>query len=295
MVPPSGRQFSLRHGDQRTVLVEVGGGIREYSVGDRVVLDGYPVGEMADGGRGQPLLPWPNRIRDGRYHFNGSDLQLPINEAEHSNAIHGLTRWSNWTATEVSDKRVTLMLLVYPQPGYPFSLLLAIEYELGGDGLTVTTRAVNVGTEPLPFGAGYHPYLAPAGSLDETELLVPAARRLQFDERQLPTGALADVAGTAYDFRSPRALGDLRIDACFTGLDREGGTARVRAGRTTLWMDSSFTHLMVFTGDTLAPERRRRGLAVEPMTCPPDAFNSGKDVHVLQPRESFVARWGISP
>jgi aldose 1-epimerase len=126
-------------------------------------------------------------------------------------------------------------------------------------------------------------------------LHVPAGQHLEMDERQLPTGRVREVAATPLDFRSAHRVGRLHMDACFTGFTREGGIARVKAAETTLWMDSAFTHLMVFTGDTLTPRRRRRGLAVEPMTCPPDAFNSGKDLVILQPREPFVARWGLSP
>src|SRR5579875_1806009 len=93
VVAPSGRQYLLTGpGGQRAVVVEVGGGLRDYAVGDQPVLDGYGEDELCSGGRGQILAPWPNRVGDGRYAWAGRDFQLPLTEVEHGNAIHGLVR-----------------------------------------------------------------------------------------------------------------------------------------------------------------------------------------------------------
>src|SRR5262245_26265284 len=116
---PSGEQHEIRFGDQRAVIVEVGGGLREYDVGGRAVLDGYPLEDMASGGRGQVLLPWPNRIDDGSYAFNRRKYQLPLTEPANHNASHGLVRWANWTVERGGDDRVTMHHLLHPQPGYP--------------------------------------------------------------------------------------------------------------------------------------------------------------------------------
>ncbi len=301
-LPPSGEQFELRHRSHRAVVVEVGGGLRTYRDGERDVLDGYGLDEMASGGRGQALMPWPNRLRDGRYEFAGRSLQLALSEPETHNAIHGLVRWANWIPTEREPARVRMEHVLHPQTGYPFTLALAIEYTLDDDGLTVTTEATNAGSAPCPFGAGAHPYLtAGVQRIDGCTLKAPGARRLLVDERSLPTGSEA-VTDTAFDFRAPREIGEARLDTAYTELERDAdGLARTQLiapdGRTgvTLWQDASYTHLMLFTGDTLPPARRRQGLAAEPMTCPPDAFASGEGVRVLGPGEQFTARWGIAP
>ena len=138
---PSGKQIELRAGDQRVVVVEVGAGLRSYTVGDREVLDGYGADEMANAGRGQVLIPWPNRIEDGAYEFCGSWHHLPLTEPEARNAIHGLVRWVSWSVAERDDDRVVLEHTLHPQPGYPFSLALSIEYSLSDDGLQVTSKA----------------------------------------------------------------------------------------------------------------------------------------------------------
>jgi aldose 1-epimerase len=300
--PPSGEQVELVFGDQRAIVVEVGGGLRAYSAGDWGVLDGFREDEMAGAGRGQPLLPWPNRLRDGRYRFAGRDLQLALTEPARNNAIHGLVRWANWFVAERSDRHAVMEHLLHPHPGYPFTLRLSLRYALAPDGLTVTIGAVNEGGEPCPFGAGMHPYVSVGTeTLDDAELLVPAARRLISDDRGIPVGS-EPVAGTDCDFRVGRRIGDTRLDTDYAGLDRDAdGRARVwlaspeSGRRVAVWQDERFDHLMVFTGDTLPEDRRRRSIAVEPMSCPPNAFASGDGLLVLEPGEAFSGSWGIAP
>jgi aldose 1-epimerase len=284
------------------VVVEVGGGLREYVVESRALLDGYPLERMADGGRGQPLLPWPNRLRDGQYTFGEQKLQLPIEEVERHNAMHGLTRWLNWHAIDQSTDHVTLELVLHPRPGYPFTLQLQIDYALGDAGLTVRTTARNVGQTALPFGAGQHPYFSVGTpSVDAATLQIGASGRLELDpERRLPTGRILPVANTDLDFRSPRPIGPLVLDDCFCQLARDAdGRARVRLSSSetgtslTVWMGEHYGYAQVFSGDTLVPERRLNGLAIEPMTCPPDAFRSGTDLIVLAPGESVQLAWGV--
>jgi galactose mutarotase-like enzyme len=294
--PPSGAQYRLASGDQEVTVVEVGGGLRSYTVGGAPVLDGYGAEEMASGGRGQHLLPWPNRIRDGRYSFGGDDFRLALTEPDRGNAIHGLVRWSNWTATLHERERLVMALELHPQPGYPFSLGLSVEYRLGPGGLSVATTATNVDDRPCPYGAGSHPYVTVGTELvDEALLQVPGDLFLEADDLGIPTGT-APVDGTSRDFRVARPIGELALDTAYAGLT---GNEAVLAGpdglrRVTLWWDRSYRWLMVFTGDTLAPARRRRSVALEPMTCAPNAFVSGHGLRILEPQESWTTTWGLA-
>ena len=306
--PFSGMQIEIRHGLQRAVVVEVGAGLREYDVDGQPVLDGYPVDAMCDGGRGLPLLPWPNRLADGEYTFDGQALRLPIDDVVRRNAMHGLTRWANWNVVEQATDRVRMGLVIHPRMGYPFTLDLSIEYAVAAAGLSVTTTARNLGKRALPFGAGQHPYLTVGTALvDSASLHLPAHARLELDAaRQLPTGTLLPVDGPVdgaakFDFRTPRVIGSLVLDDCFTTLDRGAdGLARVGLSdpatrrAVSMWMDASYRYVQVFSGDTLPVARRRRGLAIEPMTCPPNAFRSGTDLIVLQPDQTRSMAWGLA-
>lgn len=298
---PSGHQVTLRGHDQELTVVEVGGGLRAYTWGTRPLLDPYPESDMAPGAHGQPLLPWPNRLDGGAYDFDGEHQQTPISEPELGNAIHGLTRWRNWVVEEEEPQRVRLALVLHPEPGYPFLLRLALTYSLSPEGLTVTLDAENKGARSLPFGAGFHPYLHPGGErVDGARLTLPARTALEADRRMLPTGRTHPVKGPAEDFLTAREIGAEVVDGCFTDLQRDpAGRAWVRLrggdGRTVaLWCDEAYRFLQVFSGDTLAPALRRRSLAVEPMTCPANAFRTGTGLLTLEAGERFQGRWGLT-
>ena len=297
--PPSGEQFPLAFGDQRAVVVEVGGGLRSYAAGGHELLDGYAVDEMCASGRGQMLLPWPNRLEDGRYEFEGRSHQLPLTQPGELNAIHGLVRWSAWRVAAREPHRVVLEHTLHPQPGYPFTLALALEYTLSEGGLRVRTTATNLGAETCPYGGGAHPYLTlGTPTIDSLTLEVPARTVLESDERGLPVSS-TPVEGTEYDFRSARPLGSTAVDNAFTDLERDSdGVVRAHlrdpaSGRAlTVWADASYRYLVVFTGDAL-PDVNRRSIAIEPMTCPPNAFRSGEALVRLEPGDSTTGTWGI--
>ena len=299
-VPPSGQQFEIDHGAHRATVVEVGGAIRRYDVDGIEVLDPFPLDAMGDGARGLPLIPWPNRLGDGRFSWDGEEHRLPLTEPSTGNAIHGLLGWRSWACAVHERSRVTMQTRLLPSPGYPFALQVEVDYTLSERGLTVTTTATNLGSTACPFGSGHHPYLSAGGDrLSDCVVELRAATRIVTDERRLPAGIEA-VAGTPFDLSTPEPFGDRRIDHAFGDLERDDtGRATLRMTRpdghiARLWMDRSYRYVQLYTGDTLRPDRRRRGLAVEPMTCPPDAFRSGVDVVRLTPGESLSSRWGVA-
>ncbi len=285
-------------------MTEVGAGLRSFTVGGQDVIDGYGEHEMCDVCRGALLLPWPNRIADGAYEFDGRRQQTALTEPSRQNAIHGLTRWSKWTVRNQGADSVRLALGLHPQDGYPFTLALEVEYRLDEEGLTVETTGTNIGTTRLPYGTGHHPYLTVGTRrIDEARLRIPALMRLEADDRLIPTGRLIPVKQTAYDFLELRPIGDIQMDTAFASAvpDTDG---RIRSvlqapdgGRqVTLWMEPPYAYLMVFTGDAIADaKRRRRSIAIEPMTCAPNAFQSGDGLLVLEPGQTLTTIWGISP
>lgn len=281
---PSGEQVEIVGDGQRAVVVEVGGGLRSYSVDGVELLDGYPQTAMCTSGRGQLLIPWPNRLQGGTYEFDGRRHRLPLTEPERGNAIHGLVRWSPWPVAERAADRVVVRHVIHPQPGYPFEVDVRVEYALLPTGLTVTTTATNVGAE----------------TVDSIVLRAPGRSVLVSDDDGIPTGRVA-VAGTEYDFLEPRLIGGAMLDNAYTELDRaEDGIASVdlhhetSGAGVTVWLDETYCYVMIFSGDPL-PDVNRRSLAVEPMTCPPDAFRTGQDVVRLEPGTSSTGTWGITP
>lgn len=295
---PSGNQLTIASGGTIVTVVEVGGALRTLEVDGRQLIDGYPPEAICDGARGQSLLPWPNRVRDGAYAWQDQDYQLPLTEPTNSCAIHGLIRWCNWRCAEHGADAVLMTYRLPPQTGWPWGLDLALTYTVDPTGLTVSTSARNLSDSVAPFAAGAHPYLR-AGTefIDEAYLVVPAASWLPTDTQQIPTG-VEPIDGTAYDFRAPRRLGDTEIDYAYADLDRDSAgifRAQLRGEWTTeIWMDQAYRYLEVFTGDALPDAaRRRRGLGVEPMTGPPNALATGTDVVALEPGQTWTGTWGI--
>jgi aldose 1-epimerase len=303
VVAPSGEQFEIRSGEQRAVVVEVGGGLRTYVVGDREILDGYDVAAACDGARCQTLVPWPNRVQDGKWTWRGVDQQLALTEPEQHNAIHGLVRWMPWSVLDRSESAVTLSCTSHPQPGYPWTIEVRNAWSLHDDGLAVETLVVNHSDTDAPVAAGFHPYITVGtASINDALLTVPGQTRLLTGSQQIPTGR-ESVAGTAYDFRDARPLGDLKIDHTYTDLQRGAdGRCRLQLAApdggiaVTVWVDEAYPYLEVFTGDALPdPARRRQGLGVEPMSVPPNAFVTGEALSVVRPTESWQGHWGVNP
>lgn len=299
MVFPSGDQFRISAGDYAAVVTESGAALRLLQHDGRDLVHPFPEDRMSSGGRGQLLVPWPNRIRDGRYSFGGQDLQLGLTDPGHGNASHGLARWVAWTLEEHTGTSVSVVYRVMAQTGYPWALDLHVLYDLSADGLVVTQTATNLSSAPAPYASGAHPYLCVGDAIEELELRLPARTRVLLDERRLPTGASEPVSG-AHDFTSPRRLGDVVLDDAFGDLEHVGGraTATLRdpgTGRgVELWVDERHRWLQVYTPPADGP---RPAVAVEPMTAPVDAFNSGTDVVVLAPAgqdgDEVSASWGI--
>lgn len=259
MIPFSGDQHELAFEEQRAVVVEVGGGLRTYEIAGRAVLDGYAADGLCRSGRGQVLIPWPNRIVGGTYEWDGVEYQVALSDPADGTAIHGLVRWANWNAVEREPSSVVMEHLLYPQPGYPFTLQVRVAYRLDAHGLTVHTTAKNVGERACPFGAGHHPYIA------------------------APTGRVDDLTVDG-ELLGSQVLDDSR---------RRDGPWRIQVDDVTVWADEVWKHVQLFTGDPL-PDVARRSLAVEPMTCPRNAFQTGEDLIRLEPGETFSGTWGIS-
>jgi len=298
---PSGESWVISSGGHEATVVEVGGGLRSYTVDGVDLVDGYPADELPKGCRGQVLAPFANRIRDGLYSFEGVQHQLDIGEVATHTAFHGLVRWQSWQVEVLEPDSVTLTTTVQARDGYPFTVRLGVRYSVGPGGLTVEHTATNRGSTSAPFMMATHCYPTVSGTVvDELRLTVPAATFVPTDDRLLPLPS-EPVDGTPYDFRHGPVFGDRVVDNAYGDLSRDPD-GRVRVTVTApdghgfqVWAGDTFPWLQVYSSDTMTQERFRRSFAIEPMTAPPDAFRSEIDLVVLRPGRRWEGRWGITP
>lgn len=294
--PATGPQFTLQRGGARAVVVSLAAGLREYVRDGVELVESYDVDSIAPGAAGITLAPFANRIADGRWMLDGDPQQLDITEVPVHNAIHGLLRNTGYTALEVSPSHVLLEAPIHPQHGYPFLARHRVRYGLTETGaLRVRQTLINDSSRPAPFVLGAHPYFRLGDAAPRTlSVTVKAATYLASDERMIPTQALP-VDGLR-DLREGRLLGEGEMDTAFTDLLTDNGVARhalsAPDGRSvSLWHDGSVSHVHVFI--TSAFPGRPLAIAMEPMTAPANAFNSGDGLRWLEPGAEFSMNWGI--
>jgi aldose 1-epimerase len=303
-VPMSGEQYEISAGGYRAVVAGVGATLRELAFEGRNLIVPFDADALRPNFRGATLAPWPNRVVDGRYRWAGEDRQLSITEPKRGHALHGLASWLEFVPVNHTAERVTLRATVPPQAGYPHRVEVTVTFALSDAGLTWSVAGANRGARPAPFGTGPHPYLvAGPGRVDDWRLQVPAARVQTVTPDRLVPIDVVDVAEVAddFDFRAPRLVGDTFLDNAFTGIELDDagmGTVTVTDPSTGAGVGMRFgadsPWVQVHTGDLPeAPESSRIGLAVEPMTCPPGALNSGTDVIELAPGETAAVSWEI--
>jgi len=293
----SGRQYELRRGDALAIVTELAAGLRLYSRAGVQLTESYGDDQISPGAAGITLAPWANRVEDGLWYLDGKKQQLDITEVSRNNASHGLLRNAAYELVDETEFSVTLEAAVFPQHGYPFLLRHRVRYELDGDlGLTVRQTLVNDSQTPAPFVLGSHPYLR-LGDVPSEDLTVTVSgrTRLVTDDRLIPRST--EPVGGDFDLRAGRKIDDLRLDCAYTDLDFDGGVARntLRApdGRSvSLWQDEHCRYVHVFVTDTFPG--RTRAVALEPMTGPANAFNSGDGLAWLPAGESFTMSWGIT-
>lgn len=307
--------IELALGEDSAVISRTGAALLEYTVGDRPVVLGMNAFD------GAVLAPWPNRIADGRYDFRGRSHQLPITEPSRRTALHGLVANTVWDVADRDETSVALRTTIEPSPGYPFELTLTVTYTLREDAVAIVAHASNSGTQSAPFAFGFHPWIHPgAATVDEAQLLTPAQTWFTVDDRLIPIEERPFNSGTfnsgsfiptdhepdeascivCKDFRALRVIRDGVLDDAF-GAPRRAADgwsyARLRGAddRTVVvGMDESFRAWQVCTGDELDPPLRRSAIAIEPMTCPPNAFAAGVDHDVIEPQGELRVEWNIS-
>ena len=303
-------ELTLSFQNQRAVISPWGASLRRYlfldTSGQEIdIVWGYSGGSGKRGGQGDVLIPFPGRIGNGRYSFEGQTFQLECNDKEGPNAIHGFVRSMPWDIQDHGSNRVVMSVTLdaetYRPSGYPFSLNIRVTYELNATGLSCTFKVENVGDRTAPVGIGFHPYFTVGTNIiDEAEAQIPGTGFLEFNERLVPTGTIYPVSDTPWDYRRFRPIARQRFNHCYVNLERNTqgiATAALRhipSNRTiTITMDSAFSAVVIYTGDAIA-DAPRAALAIEPMTCASDAFNHPEwGLTRLAPGATFSGCWTV--
>lgn len=299
MANPTGQQFEIARGNARAVVTEVGAGLRAFEIAHVPYVESFDADVEPPKAAGQVLLPWPNRTKGAEWTFDGQAQRLEVTEPARGNAIHGLTRHREWQLVEQAESSITLEIDITNDPGWPEPLHATITYDIAPRELVVTHEIRNDGERAIGVGVGTHPYVRIGdAATDELTLYVSATRVCPFqDEQQLPYTEEHDVVHSEYDFRAGRTLGGLELDTAFGALTlgHDGRHHHILAHRDRqldLWTEPDFRWVQVFTPDELVG--RGRAVAIEPMTCPPDALNSGTDLITLRPGRRWQGSWGIA-
>ncbi|GAA2972416.1 aldose 1-epimerase [Microbacterium terrae] len=304
--PASGTQHALRSGDYEAVIASVGATLRSLTYQGRDLIVPFDADEVRPSFRGATLAPWPNRVVDGTYSFDGVEYQLPLTEPARSHALHGLASWLDFDAVDKGSDHVTLAAVIQPQTAYPWRIVVSTTFALGADGLTQTVTARNESASPAPWGTATHPYLvAGPGHVDDWTLELPATQVLEVTADRLSPVALTSVETPAtahFDFRQAKQLGSVFIDHAYTGLVRDADgavtvslTDGAGVGVAMTWGEDC-PWVQIHTADKPVAELSRLGLAVEPMTCAPDAFNASAydydaGLLVIEPGAQASASW----
>jgi aldose 1-epimerase len=300
--PPTGEQYTLHHdeshGPVEAIITTVAAALRHLTVDGHDLVQGFGADETPPFGCGIVLVPWPNRVRDGRWLLNGAVQQLDLTEVDRTNAIHGLLRNTPYQLVEKTDDAVTLGAAVVPQHGYPFHLWTTVEYRLTGNGIRVTHSVTNLGDQPAPYAVGTHPFIrVGAHPVDDLTITARTVEHVMVDDRLNPVG-LEPAAGP-WDLTEGRLVGELALDDAFrVEPDADGVTRTVLSApdgtETEVWQDGDWEWLQLFISRSYpAAEGPVTAIAVEPMTAPADALNSGIGLRFIEPGASWSGSWGI--
>lgn len=268
----------------------VGASLRSLTYRGRDLVVPFGPTEIRPMYRGAVLVPWPGRVAGGSYEFDGARYQLDLSEPARMNALHGLVCWAPFEVDGQDDTSIRLRYLMPASTGYPWMLDVEVGYSLSAEGLTWTVEATNLSDRAAPIGLGVHPYfLAGPGPVEGWTLTIPVQTRFDVDEAMIPYD-LQFVDGTEYDLRRPTPVARLPLDDTFTDLDYDGNR-EVRAvlvdadgvGVMCRWDEQDCMWVQVFALDLDEPPPARRAVAIEPMTNPPNDFNSDRFISPVQP------------
>jgi aldose 1-epimerase len=280
-------RYDIQHpetGNGFSIVPALGATVLDLRFGGQSILDGYDSPEaLVEGkwGKSSVLFPFPNRLKQGKYQWEGVQYQFPINNATTGNAIHGFVREEVFEVEYcfLANDGASLRCF-YEYDGrrayYPFPFLLELEFTISNDGVfRVQAEVNNTGTRTLPMGFGWHPYFRMAKTADAHRLQLPACERIEIDPQMIPTGQQS--AYTVFEKKTP--ISNTNLDNCFSHQKNTGSPKIKLTGQgrqiVVAAAANQFPYFQVFTPP------HRESVALEPMSCNIDAFNNGDGLQAL--------------
>jgi aldose 1-epimerase len=288
--------FQDAHGNAFSMIPQYGSCLLDLTFQHESVLDGYQTPETLlenKWAKNVILAPFPNRLRDGLYTHEGVTYSFPIKKSSGNNAIHGFCRDAKMTIESIqlnAEQAEIICTHSYSDanPAYPFHFSLKTVMTLRGSTFTMGIYITNLDTKTMPVGIGWHPYFRFAGATADTiSMQLPDCQQIIVDDRMLPTGEKVPFS----DFKTLRKIGETPLD---TGFILESTTPQAsvilkfKNKKLKYWQNAQdWRYLQVFTPP------HRQSVAIEPMTCAADAFNTGDGLKILQPQATFGGQFGV--
>lgn len=281
------------HGEQvvMEVLPDYGGMLNQlvFRVGDGWLqaIEGYEQYDQVEGQafmKSSVLFPFPNRLENGTYRYEGREYNFPVDDKFQGNAIHGFVRNESFKVleSEANDAGGSVKVAYYysgERNYYPFAFGLMVTYIYTAERLDVKFDIENRGNGHMPIGFGWHPYLTiNKRPLDTLKMKLPFVSQVELNEENLPTGNVGDFM----DYEEPNDVGDREFDDCYKLIMQDNSILYSPEDQIGLAMEASkeCLFLQVYT----PPERK--SIAVEPMNCNINAFNNQEGLMDLE-RGSF--------
>ncbi|MEY4410055.1 MAG: hypothetical protein RLZ99_528 [Actinomycetota bacterium] len=278
--------LTITNGDAAAVINLVGLALVGLRFGDHEVIPETDLGPKVFAGT--LLTPWPNRVEGGSYVFRGQRFQLEVRDGK-GNALHGMVDENLAEVLDAKTGYAKLQTTVLPTAGYPWQLKVEAEFELTSSDLTISYQVTNQSELAAPVGIGSHPYFPYTAS---TTIEVNAKTAAIHGVNMIPIGEQS-ASELGLGVGKKALLSNLELDTQFCTLsDPVVSITNERFGYDIWQQDANW--LMVYNTQVFPwVTGPGNAIAIEPQTCPANAFNTGEDLRVLASGESTSMRWGV--
>lgn len=292
------QRYTFSHpsnGSGFSIVPAAGANVLDLHFKGQNILDGHETPEALQGGKwgkSTILFPFPNRLRDGRYNWEGKTYEFPINNAATQNAIHGFVRDEVFEVdkVELTRSHAALVCSLRYEGGrtyFPFPFFLELTFVLDANSLTLKVKCLNLHQQSIPVGFGWHPYFRLTPKAVDHAMQLPACQQVEIDARMIPTGARTDFSG----FQRKKRVGDTFLDNCFAAAKPGSYKMTLQHGGTTLQVSANSQDCPFF--QVFTPPHRE-SIALEPMSCNVDAFNNGEGLVRLAPGKTWKTAMKIA-